>query len=81
MWVLNINTINTSIYSASPVAAESGQQWWGCGGQEWPEYAEGKKDVLIVRPFLGHFGKKNAILGFWHFLCQKSIDFSKTNII
>jgi len=58
VWILNIHTRNTSSYSAAQVASKSGQQCWGCGEQEWPEYAEGKIDALIVRPFFGHFGGK-----------------------
>jgi len=76
VWVLNIHTRKTSSYFAAPVAAESGQGCWGCGGQGWPEYTEGNKDVLIIRPFHGQFGKK-CNFGIFIFFVRKVHWFQK----
>ena len=75
MWILNIHTRKTSSYFAAPVAAESGQGCWGCGGQGWPDYAEGNIDPLsdLFFVILG----KNAIVVLEYFPVKSQLIWEK----
>ena len=79
MWILSIHTSNTSIYPAAPVAAESGQGCWGCGGQGLPEYTEGNIDPLSDL-FLAILGE-NANSVEFGFFCARKIHWFGKNIL